>query len=76
MKKFALAAAIVAASVSPVLANEATPATDDLTILSTQGAPLGGFLGAATLPTTLTFAMLGVTVISVAGQSTSGSGTN
>ena len=76
MKKFALAAAIAAASVSPVLANEATPATDDLTILSTQGTPLIGFMGPVTLPTALTFATLGFTVISVAGQSTSGSGTN
>jgi hypothetical protein len=75
MKKIALAAAIAAASVTPVLANDAT-AADDLTILSTQGAPIaGGIIGGASIPTVLTLATLGAVTLTVAGAS-SGSGTN
>lgn len=75
MKKIALAAAIAAASVTPVLANDATTA-DDLTILSTQGAPIaGGILGGATIPTIVTLTTLSFVTLTVAGAS-SGTGTN
>jgi hypothetical protein len=75
MKKIALAAAIAAASVTPVLANDAKPA-DDLTILSSQGAPIaGGILGGASITTVVTVATLSLVTLTVAGAS-SGTGTN
>ena len=75
MKKIALAAAIAAASVTPVLANDAPPA-DDLTILSSQGAPIaGGFLGGASITTIVTLATFSLVTLTVAGAS-SGTGTN
>lgn len=75
MKKFALAAAIAAASVTPALANETTPAQDDLTILSTQGVPLAGALGGVGVGGALAISTLILTAASVAGAS-SGTGTN
>jgi len=75
MKKIALAAAIAAATVTPVLANDANT-TDDLTILSSQGTPIaGGILGGATVTTVVTVATLSLVTLTVAGAS-SGTSTN